>query len=130
MLDATLAQQLQTHLARLVHPVVLEASLDDSAKSAELLELLTAEQVEKYVMPIVRGEYREAWALTEPGAGSEIAALAATAATVVDRRSRSSARPATTVTSSTAFGSPASRSVTSSPRSCSRSSRWVASPRR
>ena len=41
MLDATLAQQLQTHLARLVHPVVLEASLDDSAKSAELLELLT-----------------------------------------------------------------------------------------
>ena len=36
-------------------------------------------QVEKYVMPIVRGEYREAWALTEPGAGSDLAALAATA---------------------------------------------------
>ena len=33
----------------------------------ELLELLTPAQVEKYVMPIVRGEYREAWALTEPG---------------------------------------------------------------
>ena len=45
----------------------------------ELLELLTPEQVEKYVMPIVRGEYREAWALTEPGAGSDLAALAATA---------------------------------------------------
>ncbi len=30
-------------------------------------------------MPIVRGEYREAWALTEPGAGSDLAALAATA---------------------------------------------------
>ena len=45
----------------------------------ELLELLTPEQVEKYVMPIVRGEYREAWALTEPGAGSDFAALAATA---------------------------------------------------
>ena len=45
----------------------------------ELLELLTPGQVEKYVMPIVRGEYREAWALTEPGAGSDLAALAATA---------------------------------------------------
>ena len=45
----------------------------------ELLELLTPTQVEKYVMPIVRGEYREAWALTEPGAGSDLAALAATA---------------------------------------------------
>ncbi len=45
----------------------------------ELLELLTAEQVEQYVMPIVRGEYREAWALTEPGAGSDLAALATSA---------------------------------------------------
>ncbi len=31
------------------------------------------------MLPIVRGEYREAWALTEPGAGSDLAALAATA---------------------------------------------------
>ena len=45
----------------------------------ELLELLTPPQVEKYVLPIIRGEYREAWALTEPGAGSDLAALAATA---------------------------------------------------
>ncbi len=45
----------------------------------ELLELLTPEQAERYVLPIVRGEYREAWALTEPGAGSDLAALAATA---------------------------------------------------
>jgi acyl-CoA dehydrogenase len=45
----------------------------------ELLELLTPAQIETYVMPIVRGEYREAWALTEPGAGSDLAALAATA---------------------------------------------------
>lgn len=41
MLDRALAQQLQTHLARLVHPVVLEASLDDTAKSAEMLDLLS-----------------------------------------------------------------------------------------
>ena len=45
----------------------------------ELLELLTPPQIEKYVLPIIRGEYREAWALTEPGAGSDLAALAATA---------------------------------------------------
>jgi acyl-CoA dehydrogenase len=45
----------------------------------ELLELLTPAQAEQYVMPIIRGEYREAWALTEPGAGSDLAALAATA---------------------------------------------------
>jgi len=45
----------------------------------ELLELLSPEQAEQYVMPIVRGEYREAWALTEPGAGSDLAALSTTA---------------------------------------------------
>jgi alkylation response protein AidB-like acyl-CoA dehydrogenase len=36
----------------------------------ELLELVTPEQAQRFVEPIVRGEYREAWALTEPGAGS------------------------------------------------------------
>jgi acyl-CoA dehydrogenase len=45
----------------------------------ELYEIATPEQIERYVMPIVRGEYREAWALTEPGAGSDLSALAATA---------------------------------------------------
>jgi len=45
----------------------------------ELYELLTPEQVERYVLPIARGEYREAWALTEPGAGSDLSGLQATA---------------------------------------------------
>ena len=45
----------------------------------ELLELLTPEQIETYVLPIVRGEYHEAWALTEPGAGSDLAAVSSTA---------------------------------------------------
>ncbi len=45
----------------------------------ELYEIATPEQIEKYVMPIVRGEYREAWALTEPGAGSDLSGLQATA---------------------------------------------------
>jgi alkylation response protein AidB-like acyl-CoA dehydrogenase len=46
---------------------------------AELYELLTPEQRERYVAPILRGEYREAWAVTEPGAGSDVSALSATA---------------------------------------------------
>jgi alkylation response protein AidB-like acyl-CoA dehydrogenase len=41
----------------------------------ELLEIATPEQAERYVAPIVRGEYREAWALTEPGAGSDLAGI-------------------------------------------------------
>ena len=45
----------------------------------ELLEIAAPEQIERYVLPIVRGEYREAWALTEPGAGSDLTGLRATA---------------------------------------------------
>jgi len=45
----------------------------------ELLELVTPEQAERFVAPILRGESREAWALTEPGAGSDLSALATTA---------------------------------------------------
>jgi alkylation response protein AidB-like acyl-CoA dehydrogenase len=46
---------------------------------AELYEIATPEQRERYVAPILRGEYREAWAVTEPGAGSDVSAIAATA---------------------------------------------------
>ena len=46
---------------------------------AELLGIATPEQVERYIMRIVRGEFREAWAVTEPGAGSDVSAVAATA---------------------------------------------------
>ena len=45
----------------------------------ELYEIATPEQIEKYVRPITRGEWREAWALTEPGAGSDLTGLEATA---------------------------------------------------
>jgi alkylation response protein AidB-like acyl-CoA dehydrogenase len=45
----------------------------------ELYDIATPDQVERYVLPIVRGEYREAWALTEPNAGSDLAGLSATA---------------------------------------------------
>jgi alkylation response protein AidB-like acyl-CoA dehydrogenase len=46
---------------------------------AELWEIVTSEQRERWVAPILRGEYREAWAVTEPGAGSDVNAVAATA---------------------------------------------------
>jgi alkylation response protein AidB-like acyl-CoA dehydrogenase len=45
----------------------------------ELLEIATREQVERFVLPIARGEYREAWALTEPAAGSDLSGLQANA---------------------------------------------------
>jgi acyl-CoA dehydrogenase len=45
----------------------------------ELLEIATPDQIARFVLPIARGEYREAWALTEPGAGSDLTGLQATA---------------------------------------------------
>jgi acyl-CoA dehydrogenase len=45
----------------------------------ELLELATDEQLERFVLPVVRREFREAWAITEPGAGSDVAAIGTSA---------------------------------------------------
>jgi acyl-CoA dehydrogenase len=45
----------------------------------ELLEIATSRQAEQWIAPIIRGEYREAWAVTEPGAGSDVAGIRATA---------------------------------------------------
>jgi alkylation response protein AidB-like acyl-CoA dehydrogenase len=46
---------------------------------AELFHVVTPEQRERYVEPVLRGEFREAWAVTEPGAGSDVSAVSATA---------------------------------------------------
>ena len=45
----------------------------------ELVDIATEDQVQRFVMPVVRGEAREAWAVTEPGAGSDVSAIRATA---------------------------------------------------
>lgn len=45
----------------------------------ELVEIATEDQIQRFVMPIIRGEAREAWAVTEPGAGSDVNAIRATA---------------------------------------------------
>ena len=45
----------------------------------ELVEIATEDQVERFVVPVIRGEAREAWAVTEPGAGSDVSAISARA---------------------------------------------------
>jgi alkylation response protein AidB-like acyl-CoA dehydrogenase len=45
----------------------------------ELLELATDDQLERYVLPTLHHERMEAWAITEPGAGSDVNAITATA---------------------------------------------------
>jgi acyl-CoA dehydrogenase len=45
----------------------------------ELLEMASPEQLERYVLPVFRHERMEAWAITEPDAGSDVSAIATTA---------------------------------------------------
>ncbi|MFL5914527.1 MAG: acyl-CoA dehydrogenase family protein [Gaiellaceae bacterium] len=45
----------------------------------ELVELATDDQLERWLGPVLRRETAEAWAVTEPGAGSDVAGIAATA---------------------------------------------------
>jgi acyl-CoA dehydrogenase len=45
----------------------------------ELVEIATEDQIQRFVMPIMKGEAREAWAVTEPGAGSDVSAISARA---------------------------------------------------
>jgi acyl-CoA dehydrogenase len=45
----------------------------------ELVELGTDDQLERWLRPVLRRETVEAWAVTEPGAGSDVGGIAATA---------------------------------------------------
>ncbi len=45
----------------------------------ELLEIASPEQIERFVLPVFRHELHEAWAITEPGAGSDVSAIETTA---------------------------------------------------
>src|SRR5436309_745457 len=45
----------------------------------ELVELATDDQLERWLGPVLRRETVEAWAVTEPGAGSDIGGITATA---------------------------------------------------
>ena len=46
---------------------------------AELYAIATPEQRERFVRPVLEGRFREAWAVTEPGAGSDVSAISASA---------------------------------------------------
>jgi alkylation response protein AidB-like acyl-CoA dehydrogenase len=50
----------------------------------ELVEVATEDQIARFVMPVIRGETREAWAVTEPGAGSDVSGIKARAEKVGD----------------------------------------------
>src|SRR5512133_2638438 len=43
------------------------------------VEVFDDDQVERYLKPIIRGEMHECYAITEPGAGSDVDAIEATA---------------------------------------------------
>jgi acyl-CoA dehydrogenase len=45
----------------------------------ELVELATDDQLERWLRPLLRRETVESWAVTEPGAGSDVGGIAATA---------------------------------------------------
>ncbi len=45
----------------------------------ELYEMATPEQVERFLTPVFRGEHHGAWAITEPGAGSDVGSIQTTA---------------------------------------------------
>ncbi len=45
----------------------------------ELYELASPDQVERFLAPVLRDEYHGAWAITEPGAGSDVSSIATTA---------------------------------------------------
>jgi len=41
----------------------------------ELAEIASEDQIQRFVLPVIRGDIREAWAITEPGAGSDTNAI-------------------------------------------------------
>ena len=70
MLDPALTKQLAQHLELLRQPVELVASLDDSAKSAQLMELLTEVAALSEKITVVRrddDERRPSFAIVRPG---------------------------------------------------------------
>jgi alkyl hydroperoxide reductase subunit F len=75
MLDAALTAQLRSHLERLVHPIELVSSLDDSNRSAQLAELLEEIAALSDLITVVRVDddaRRPSFAIRRVGAGIEV----------------------------------------------------------
>ncbi|MBA2246090.1 MAG: acyl-CoA dehydrogenase, partial [Gemmatimonadetes bacterium] len=69
----SLATVLEEAGRSLLGPLALNASAPDEGNMHTLLHLATAEQRERYLLPLARGEIRSCFAMTEPapGAGSD-----------------------------------------------------------
>jgi alkyl hydroperoxide reductase subunit F len=75
VLDAALTAQLRSHLERLVHPIELVSSLDDSSRSAQLAELLEEIAALSDLITVVRADEdarRPSFAIRRVGAGIEV----------------------------------------------------------
>src|SRR5918999_1351989 len=60
-------------------PHEVEAELAGGELPGGLLKVATTEQLDRWVVPTIRGERRECYAITEEGAGSDVDAIRATA---------------------------------------------------
>jgi butyryl-CoA dehydrogenase len=74
-LDAVSAAIIVEELARVDAAVALIVASHNSLCAAHILMFGSAAQKEKYLSSLARGEKLGAWALTEPGSGSDAAAL-------------------------------------------------------
>ncbi len=66
-------------LARVCPAVSLSVAAHNGLCTAHLFMFGSDQQRARYVVPLIKGEYLGAWGLTEPGAGSDAAAMRTTA---------------------------------------------------
>ncbi|MCS6885060.1 MAG: acyl-CoA dehydrogenase family protein [Acidobacteriota bacterium] len=66
-------------LARVDASIALSVAAHNSLCTNHIFQSGTKEQIEKYVVPLARGEHLGAWALTEPSSGSDAAGMRTTA---------------------------------------------------
>ena len=74
-LDAVSAAIIVEELGRVDAAIALIVASHNSLCSAHILNFGSENQKQKYLPPLARGEKLGAWALTEPGSGSDAAAL-------------------------------------------------------
>jgi alkylation response protein AidB-like acyl-CoA dehydrogenase len=67
-------------IARVDPSVALSVAAHNGLGAAHISMFGTAEQKQKYLIPLAKGEKLAAWGLTEPGSGSDAAAMKTTAA--------------------------------------------------
>jgi len=67
-------------LARIDPSVSLSVAAHNGLGAAHIAKFANEEQKQKYLVPLAKGEQLAAWGLTEPGSGSDAAAMRTTAA--------------------------------------------------